>query len=261
MVILMGNLDVTYSCIDGNNKLSEPLKGNIKELMTLFNRYFPEIDLSTFNERVQGLEVKKANKYVVEEPVKYMALDNVICINEKKLMQDEVSGMHSMMYALVNMASAKDYYYGFDNTGDLRSLNVGTTLLIVNALIGSPEMLIKLGTSSNEQSLKAINGQEYYTKDEYIKMYVDTVFQDVMHLKADELLDAYFNNKPEMILNRINELNNSQVLLNSIKEMSYAIKADNYEVMVDCFENLKERKSSLTIKQDVEMLEKSIKTL
>ena len=259
MVILMGNLDITYSCIDSNKKLSEPLKGNIKELMELFNQYFPEIDLSTFNERVSKVEVRKANKYIVEEPVKYMAFDNAICINEKKLMKDEVSGMHSMMYSLVNMASAKDYYYGFDNTGDLRSLNVGTTLLIVNALMGSPEMLTKLGSSSNEQSLSSVNGQEYYTKDEYIKMYVDLVFQDVMHLKADELLDAYFNNKPEIIINRINELNNSQVLLNSIKEMSYAIKADNYEVMVDCFDNLNEKKSSLT--RNIETLnEEMVKT-
>lgn len=256
MVILMGELDITYNAIDANKKLSEPVKGNVKELMTLFNRYYPEIDLSNFNDRVQKLDVKKGNKYLIDEPLKYMTLDNAIYLNEKKLMKDEVSGMHSMMYSLINMASAKDYYYGFDNTGDLRALNTGATLLMVNTLLGSPEMSVKVGQQvSTGQPIKMPDGQEYYTKDDYTMMYADTVFQDIMHLSADELLNAYFNNKPEIIYNKINELNNSEILLNSIKEMSYAVKMDNVEVMVDCFDNLNEKKSSLTKKQNVETLE------
>lgn len=251
----MGNLDslnMLHNAIDSNQLLSQSknkyIKDIIKELMEAFNHNYPEVDLTNFCERIAKVDVRKSNKYVVTEIVKYLPLDNAICINEKKLSEDKEGGLHAMTCALISMASAKDYYYGFDNTGKLRSLNTAMTLHMENAVLASADEPIE------------INGEVYYTKDEYTMLFGMDLF-NILEFDFNERVDAYFNNKPEIIYNRINEFTNSQLVLNAVEKMSYAIAKNDFKMMQETYDSFKDREYDITRKQNIETLnEEMIKT-
>ena len=50
MVILMDELRGSFEAIAENENISDALKENLKELITVFHRTFNEVDLTNFNE-------------------------------------------------------------------------------------------------------------------------------------------------------------------------------------------------------------------
>ena len=131
----MDELVVTYENISSNANLTDSLKENFKELITIFHQNFKEVSLDNFNERIKGLNIKKGNKYLVKDAIEYKPMENTLYINEEELKR--VDAKHELMYALLTIITAKDNYFGFDTDGTLTVLNVGLTEMIANFLVGN----------------------------------------------------------------------------------------------------------------------------
>lgn len=135
LVIWMNELNVTYESIDSNETFSNDLKQNFKDLITVFHQNFKEVDLTNFNERVKGLNIKKGSKYITKDAIEYNAKENVLYLNEEKM--ENVDAKHELMFAILTMISANGNNYGFDVNGKLKVLNVGITEILTNFLVGN----------------------------------------------------------------------------------------------------------------------------
>jgi hypothetical protein len=131
----MDELVVTYENISSNANLTDSLKENFKELITIFHQNFKEVSLDNFNERIKGLDIKKGSKYLLKDAITYKPMENTLYINEEEL--NKVDAKHELMYALLTIITAKDNYFGFDTDGTLTVLNVGLTEMIANFLVGN----------------------------------------------------------------------------------------------------------------------------
>ena len=131
----MDELEVTYNSISSNANLTDSLKENFKELITIFHQNFKGVSLDNFNERIKGLDIKKGSKYLIKDAIEYKPLENILYINEEEL--NKVDAKHELMYALITIISAKDNYFGFDKDGSLTAFNVGLTEMIANFLVGN----------------------------------------------------------------------------------------------------------------------------
>ena len=121
LVRQMNKLDSTYMSIDLNENISEPLKENFKELITVFHQLFQRVDLSNFDERIKRLRIKKGSKYLVTTDCEYHSKDNVLYINEEKLHNTDAK--NSLMMAVLSIITSKDNYYGLNDTGSFEGLN------------------------------------------------------------------------------------------------------------------------------------------
>jgi hypothetical protein len=131
----MNELNFTYESIDSNEFLSADLKENFKELITVFHQLFSKVDLSNFNERIKRLRIKKGSKFFITSDCEYNSRENILYINEEKLKL--VDAKHSLMMSILSIITAKDNFYGFNDTGTLEGLNKGLTELIANFLVGN----------------------------------------------------------------------------------------------------------------------------
>ncbi|MBQ2409363.1 MAG: hypothetical protein II309_08010 [Bacilli bacterium] len=131
----MNELDFTYESIDSNEFLSADLKENFKELITVFHQLFSKVDLSNFNERIKRLRIKKGSKFFITSDCEYNPRENILYINEDKIKM--VDAKHSLMMSVLSIITAKDNFYGFNDTGTLEGLNKGITELIANFLVGN----------------------------------------------------------------------------------------------------------------------------
>jgi hypothetical protein len=131
----MNELNFTYESIDSNEFLSADLKENFKELITVFHQLFSKVDLSNFNERIKRLRIKKGSKFFITSDCEYNPRENILYINEDKIKM--VDAKHSLMMSVLSIITAKDNFYGFNDTGTLEGLNKGLTELIANFLVGN----------------------------------------------------------------------------------------------------------------------------
>lgn len=131
----MNELNFTYESIDSNEFLSADLKENFKELITVFHQLFSKVDLSNFNERIKRLRIKKGSKFFITSDCEYNPRENILYINEDKIKMVDVK--HSLMMSVLSIITAKDNFYGFNDTGTLEGLNKGITELIANFLVGN----------------------------------------------------------------------------------------------------------------------------
>lgn len=131
----MNELNFTYESIDSNEFLSADLKENFKELITVFHQLFSKVDLSNFNERIKRLRIKKGSKFFLTSDCEYNPRENILYINEDKIKM--VDAKHSLMMSILSIITAKDNFYGFNDTGTLEGLNKGITELIANFLVGN----------------------------------------------------------------------------------------------------------------------------
>ena len=126
------------SSLDENKLLTDDIKDNIMELITIFKDKFPGVNLTNAVERLKTLKIKKGSKYLIKNSSKYDPITNEILISKSKL--DLIDSKHILMRELLNLITAKDNYTGFNNDNLYEALNIGYTELIVNALVGNEEM-------------------------------------------------------------------------------------------------------------------------
>ena len=131
----MNEINLTYEAIASNEFLSDDLKANFNELITVFHQLFNNVDLSNFNERIKRLRIKKGSKFFISSDCEYNPRENVLYINEDKL--KKVDAKHSLMMSTLSILTAKDSFYGLNDNGSLEGLNKGLTELIANFLVGN----------------------------------------------------------------------------------------------------------------------------
>ncbi len=119
-----------------NPYLTDDIKENILELVTIFNNQFPSVDLNNLVARLKTLKIEKGSKFVIKGLSKYNPIENKICIALSQL-KDDTDCKHIMMRELLNVISASDTFTGFNNDHKYEALNIGYTEILANLLVGN----------------------------------------------------------------------------------------------------------------------------
>ena len=144
------------------------------ELIEIFHEKFPDVDLTNLNERLKTLIIKRESMFLVKMPCKYVPFSNEILINLGLF--NECDARHWLMHVLLGIITAKENYYGFNNSNDsLLALNEGYTEIITNNLVGDID-------------------NNLFTDEIIMTNLIGKLIGD------DKLYTAYFNNDSDMIL-------------------------------------------------------------
>lgn len=165
----MISLEEVYSSIDSNTNIDSNIKENIKELITIFNKTFPNIDLSNFAKRIKGLKIEKSNKYINKRVVKYNHATNVLEFNVDEINKG-YDMRHILMHGLLNIISSNDVQSGFNYNDKFKALNAGYTEILTNNLVGN-------------------DGELSYLDDEVVSTNLIASM-----IGNDVLFESYFNN-------------------------------------------------------------------
>lgn len=152
-----------------NQNLTQELKDNFLELITIFQKKFPGVSLENLNNRLKTLTIENLNRYTSLEVSKYDPIQNTLKVNEERLNRD-VDAKHILMYELLSILTAKDNYTGFNFNHQFEALNIGYTEILTNYLVG------------NET-------EEFVHADEIIATNLVSI-----SIGNDILLHAFFNN-------------------------------------------------------------------
>ena len=160
--------------LDGNSYITEEVKDNLLELITIFNENFKDVSLETLKNRLKTLKIKRESMYLAKLPCEYKPFNNEIIINVGRF--EECDARHWLMHTLLGIITAKDNYYGFNNSEDtLVALNEGYTEILTNNLVGDVE-------------------NNFFTDEMVITNLISKAIGE------DVLYDAYFSNDYEKVL-------------------------------------------------------------
>lgn|SRR5574344_42616 len=139
LLLLIGDsmdmLDNIRATLGVNNNLSPEIKNDIFELVVIFNKKFPDVDLTRLRSRLSSLKIEKLNRFLNNDVSMYDNRTNTLYLNSSKL-TDEYDGKHILMFELLNMISSNDTQMGFNRDGRFEALNIGYTEILANFLVG-----------------------------------------------------------------------------------------------------------------------------
>lgn len=160
-----------------NPYLTQDVKDNFIELATIFNKAFPSISLDNLIERFKTLKVIRGSKFLLKGTSHYNPIDNELLISISKI-NDDIDCKHIMMRELLNILTAKENYYGFNQNNELEALNIGYTEILTTYLVGNDSIC------EYEEEIIAAN-------------LVGKIVGE------DTLNKAYFNNDASLIMNAV----------------------------------------------------------
>src|SRR5574344_1356793 len=130
LLLLIGDsmdmLDNIRATLGVNNNLSPEIKNDIFELVVIFNKKFPDVDLTRLRSSLSSLKIEKLNRFLNNDVSMYDNRTNTLYLNSSKL-TDEYDGKHILMFELLNMISSNDTQMGFNRDGRFEALNIGYT--------------------------------------------------------------------------------------------------------------------------------------
>lgn len=132
----MVTIEEIKRALNQNPNLTQELKSNFIELITLFQEKFPEVSLENLKMRLETLRIAPLNRYVTTEVSKYDPVNNELSLNRERL-EKNVDARHILMYELLSIITAKDNYTGFNYNHQFEALNIGYTEILTNYLVGN----------------------------------------------------------------------------------------------------------------------------
>ena len=173
-------LDTVFKAVDNNKELTDEMKDNFKELITVFNSFFPMVDLTNLTKRMETLKVISSSKFVTKDIMEYHPVSNELCFNLEEVMKN-YDIRHVLMNALIRIATSHDQTFGFDQNNKLKALNIGYTEILTNFVIGN----------QSEATLY---------DDEVI---ATNLISDI--IGPDILFQSYFTNNPNMLVKTLDD--------------------------------------------------------
>ena len=176
----MDIMDMIKQSLQANVNLSDGIRTNIFELVSILHSKFPDVDLNNLRNRLTTLQVKKLNKFINNNVSMYSNVENILYLNQEKL-SGEYDAKHVLMYELLNIASSTENRRGFIQDGRFEALNIGYTEIMANFLVGN-------------DSDKAL----------YPEQAIETNLISII-VGNDILKKAYFTNDTELLIKGFND--------------------------------------------------------
>lgn len=129
-------IEVVFETLKKNSNIDNEFKELIQELIIIFTQFFPNVDLTNLNNRLENLKIIKSNKLVSNDIIDYNSVTNELIFNLEEIMKD-YDLRHVLMHGLLRIITAHDNTFGFNQNDRFIALNIGYTEIITNFIIGN----------------------------------------------------------------------------------------------------------------------------
>lgn len=176
----MDIMDSIKASLDNNKNLSKEVSDGIFELVVIFHKNFPTVNLENLNERLKTLKIEKTSKFEKSNVSNYSFKKNIIYFNSDEITKD-YDARHIMMFEILNIITSTDKQIGFNTDNRFIALNTGFTEIIANYLVGNDKELL------------------LYPDEAIMTNLITTI------VGFENMLYAYFNNDSKFLLNKLVE--------------------------------------------------------
>lgn len=133
-------IETVFETLKKNNNIDNEFKDLIQELIIIFSKFFPNVDLTNLNSRLDTLKIVKSSKFVSNDIIDYNSTNNELLFNLEEIMKD-YDLRHVLMHGLLRIITSHDNTFGFDQNNRFVALNIGYTEIITNFIIGNDSEL------------------------------------------------------------------------------------------------------------------------
>lgn len=169
----MVTVEQVLEALRSNTYLDETVKGNLEELIIIFNAKYPNVSLINLHNLLPSLKIEKSNKFVNKRIFKY-SITNVLEFNTDR-MNEDYDMKHILMVALLNIIGNNGVQIGFNQNNKFEALQAGYLEILANHLVGN-------------------EAEDSYLEDEMISTNLICTMVD-----PDILFEAYFTNNAAML--------------------------------------------------------------
>ena len=177
----MDILEQIQQNLNANKDFTKDFKYKIFELILLFNKKYPDVNLETLCSKINTVTFEKSGTFERRGTFTYDPKKNKVSFDAKRIKDSDYDIDNMMMKAVIAMATAKDTYYGFNKDDKLSALNKAVTEMIATSIVGNE------GISDYEEEILIAN-----------------LLSKV--LGVDFLIESYFKNDSDAIFRKLVEL-------------------------------------------------------
>ena len=131
----MVSLEEIRLSLKNNPNLTDEVKNKLFELIIIFNKKLPEINLSRLNEKLKTVKFGKISKYEKKGTYYYDVFKNEILFS--KDLEGNYDIDHMLTKAILEMSTSTNKFTGFNSDDRLRALNLAYTEILANYIIGN----------------------------------------------------------------------------------------------------------------------------
>ena len=121
--------------LNSNSNLNDDIKNKLLELVVIFHKKLPEVNLSVLNEKLKTVNISKLSKFERKGTYYYDVFKNQICFSNN--LEGNYDIDHLFMKALLEMSTSTGKFTGFHSDERLKALNLAYTEILANYIIGN----------------------------------------------------------------------------------------------------------------------------
>ena len=171
-------LEDVKNSLEANPNLTDEIRILIYALIDIFNKKYPNINLTNLVNHLKTLRIEKSNKFLNKRVSSYDYKNNVLEFNVDRI-NEGFDMKHIMMGELLNIITNNGEMTGFNKYNNYRALNAGYTEILANNLVG------------NESDIS------------YLEHEIITANQIALLVSDDIMFKAFFTNNVEIIVDEM----------------------------------------------------------
>ena len=131
----MSFLEEIRNSLKSNPNLTDEIRNKLFELVVVFNKKMPEVNLSKLNDKLKTVKLGRMSKFERKGVYYYNVLTNEILLSKE--IQSNYDIDHIFVKAILQMSASTTTFTGFNSDSRLRALNLAYTEILANYIIGN----------------------------------------------------------------------------------------------------------------------------
>ena len=131
----MSFLEEIRVSLKSNPNLTDEIRNKLFELIIVFNKKMPDINLSRLNERIKTVGLGKLGKFERKGTYYYDVFKNEILFSKELESNYDID--HLLTKAILQMSTSTETFTGFNSDDRLRALNLAYTEILANYIVGN----------------------------------------------------------------------------------------------------------------------------
>ncbi len=131
----MSFLEEIRISLKSNPNLTDEIRNKLFELIIVFNKKMPDINLSRLNEKLKTVKLGKISKFERKGTYYYDVFKNEILFS--KDLEGNYDINHLLTKAILQMSTSTETFTGFNSDDRLRALNLAYTEILANYIVGN----------------------------------------------------------------------------------------------------------------------------
>lgn len=164
--------------LKNNPNLNDDIRDKFLELIKVFIKKIPNIDLSRLNEKLKTVRIGKIGKFERKGTYYYDVLKNEVLFS--KNIENNYDINHLFIKAILEMTTSTNTFTGFNSDERLKALNLAYTEILANYIVGNE------GDSDLEEEMLITNLLSHI-------------------VGKDTMFNSYFMNDGEPIINAMQD--------------------------------------------------------